>query len=598
MNVTSVPFSQITAVDAINARAASKDGIEELAENIGAVGLIQPLAVRPADGGGYEVIDGRRRWQAMQRLVKAKTWKKDQLVPVLVRNEDNAGALELSMMANIVRLPMHPCDQHEVFARLAEQGRTPAEIGERFGMKPHTVRQRLALGRLAPEIRKAWRAEKIDEKTAQAFTIAAQHDVQIATFERLKSKRDLTEWGVRRELIGQRVAAARVPLPVVETYLSRGGAMTESLFEADRWLDDPALLKTILAEHIAADIERLKEKGWAWVADAATLPRQWQWQWQRLLRENDRQYTPEERERLAEIDKLYQDGDNPALDDESDAIDRAEFQRRCTPEIRAKSGVVISIGYDGSVDMAYGVIKPDGEDTGALPADEFDDDDVYDDDDMDAGESMPSVSEMVAPAEDEGLKVSQALAQTISEARTIAAAQVISQHPDLAMRLITAALTARFDSPVHVENNGHRVVQQNSGEIFAIRLPRILALPEGDAGREFAAAVASTLDLTDATWKFKGRDNGIRELIAALPADAYAAAARETFNPADYFSRASKAIALQAIGEMRDAGAGGLAPEDVLGAMKKAELAAAAAEVANREGWLPPELRHTAERTA
>ncbi len=68
---------------------------------------------------------------------------------------------------------------------------------------------------------------------------------------------------------------------------------------------------------------------------------------------------------------------------------------------------------------------------------------------------------------------------------------------------------------------------------------------------------------------------------------------RERFSPDDYFKRATKAIALAAIEEMREAGCGdGLAPEDVLADMKKADLAAAAAGAARECGWLPPELRH------
>lgn len=65
--------------------------------------------------------------------------------------------------------------------------------------------------------------------------------------------------------------------------------------------------------------------------------------------------------------------------------------------------------------------------------------------------------------------------------------------------------------------------------------------------------------------------------------------------PEDYFKRATKAVALTAIEEMREAGRGdGLAPEDVLADMKKGELAEAAAAAAIACGWLPPELRHPA----
>ena len=86
MTITTVPFRDLVPADAINARSkAVKDGLDELADSIARRGLIQPLAVRPADNGRYEIIDGRRRYQAMQKLVRARAWKKDTPVPVLVR---------------------------------------------------------------------------------------------------------------------------------------------------------------------------------------------------------------------------------------------------------------------------------------------------------------------------------------------------------------------------------------------------------------------------------------------------------------------------------------------------------------------------------
>lgn len=73
-SLASIPFAKLDATDAINARAATKEGIDELAASIALKGLIQPLAVRPVDGSAdrFEVIDGRRRYQALAKLVRFK----------------------------------------------------------------------------------------------------------------------------------------------------------------------------------------------------------------------------------------------------------------------------------------------------------------------------------------------------------------------------------------------------------------------------------------------------------------------------------------------------------------------------------------------
>jgi len=181
----------------------------------------------------------------------------------------------------------------------------------------------------------------------------------------------------------------------------------------------------------------------------------------------------------------------------------------------------------------------------------------------------------------------------LSEARTLAAAAALRTEPLLAMSIITAALMARNNSPSNVVNAGHDLVRERDGRDFAALFAEMADETPAALNARFAHAVATTLDLTDATWKFKSRDTGIDDLVAALPVAPYLAAAAEHFVVADYFTRASKAVALAAIDEMREAGcAEGLAPVDVLADMKKADLAAAAAESARSCAWLPPELRH------
>lgn len=620
--VTTIPFSRLVATDAINARAATKDGLDELAASIAAKGLIQPLAVRPADGDKYEVIDGRRRHQAIAKLVKAKSWKKDAAIPVLVRNEDDGEALETSLMANTVRLPMHAVDQFAVFARLSEQGKTDTDIAARFGITERVVRQQKALGKLAPPIRDAWRKGKIDAKTAQAFCIHPDHAVQVAAFDRLKKQGTfgLTDHGVRRELASDRPAKREVPDSLLERYLAAGGTLAEDLFEDQVYLEDGALLKAVRDRYVAEQADAARAKlagpyeqggGWAWVALDGDLPHGWKWEWDKL-RPDWPGFSAEDEakvdalvERIEAADEAGDEAEYDRLHAERDALEDASKMAVFTPEIRARSGCVLSFYTDGSLAVVYGIVRPsaDGtvdiesaidaaDDVAAKPRLRHDEDaGTPFDDDEPAGCGQPES----ADDEGDGFEISQALAQSLSEARTIAAAAALRTNPDLAMRVITAALTASLMSPANVVNQGHHTVRTRGGRPFPERLAAVLALDQGAAEEEFAAAVASTLDLTEGTWRFKSRDTGLDNLVTALPAVGFIDAAREAFNAADYFSRASKAVALAALDEMREAGAAdGLAPEDVLAGMKKAELAAAAATHAKACGWLPPELRNDA----
>ncbi|MDP6677993.1 MAG: ParB/RepB/Spo0J family partition protein, partial [Verrucomicrobiota bacterium] len=76
------------------------DSLGELAESIRENGIMQPLVVRPRDGG-YELIAGERRWRAAQMAGLAK-------VPIVIRDVDDRTALELALVENLQRENLDP----------------------------------------------------------------------------------------------------------------------------------------------------------------------------------------------------------------------------------------------------------------------------------------------------------------------------------------------------------------------------------------------------------------------------------------------------------------------------------------------------------
>jgi ParB family chromosome partitioning protein len=595
--VTTVPFASLVAVDAINARAATKDGIDELAQSILTKGLIQPLAVRPADGGKWEVIDGRRRHQAIARLVKTKRWAKDAEVPVLIRNEDDGDALETSLIANTVRLPMHPVDQYEVFTRLAAQGRSDAEIAARFAITDRTVRQQRALGALAPAVRKAWREGRIEAKAAQAFCCNPDHAAQEAAWAKLKvqtkSYGGLSDYDVRRELTGEQVDVASVDDAVLARYTAAGGTIAKDLFEDASYVEDRVLLQRckdeVKAERLAPVRARLAGQGWAWVADADELPAGWRYQWQRL--KGGRLTRAEEARHDELIDRIDAAEQDPAgrqrLFDEVLALLEAAALRDFTPELRARAGVVIDDNHydDGDIDVHYGVLRPatdgqtdleDGEDE--EPAEATADEDTADEDD----------------APDAPFRISGALLETITTAQTKAVATLVAQNGELAHRLAVAALrTTSYSSPVMLGIDNGALERPATASGFARHLTDALGASYGEIIQQFAGLVAAALSLVEGHYFGDDARDGKRALVAALDGGEYLYWMREAFLAEDYFKRATKETALAALAEMQEAGAAaGLAPEDVLAGMKKADLATVAASAAKACGWLPPELRH------
>lgn len=88
--------------------------LEELAASIKAQGMIQPISVRPVEGGNYEIIAGERRWRAAQIAGM------DQ-VPVLIREIPDEAALAMSLIENIQRENLNPLEEAAGLQRLIDE---------------------------------------------------------------------------------------------------------------------------------------------------------------------------------------------------------------------------------------------------------------------------------------------------------------------------------------------------------------------------------------------------------------------------------------------------------------------------------------------
>lgn len=88
--------------------------LEELAASIKAQGLIQPISVRPVNGGRYEIIAGERRWRAAQIAGMAE-------VPVLIRDIPDDAALAMSLIENIQREDLNPLEEAAGVQRLIDE---------------------------------------------------------------------------------------------------------------------------------------------------------------------------------------------------------------------------------------------------------------------------------------------------------------------------------------------------------------------------------------------------------------------------------------------------------------------------------------------
>jgi ParB family chromosome partitioning protein len=179
-------------------KTTSKTADAELMASIKAHGLINPLTVIGQKGGKFHVIAGGRRLAALQALQKDGDLPKDHTVQCQVTANDNAE--EVSLAENVVRQAMHPADQFDAFKALVDAGATVIEIATRFGVGEKLVEKRLKLARVAPQLLKAYRDEKLTLEALMAFTISDDHKRQIEVFKNCNDYQRQSEHHIRNAL--------------------------------------------------------------------------------------------------------------------------------------------------------------------------------------------------------------------------------------------------------------------------------------------------------------------------------------------------------------------------------------------------------------
>ncbi len=137
-----------------------------LADSIREVGVLQPVLVRPTGDDGpeqYELIAGERRWRAARRVGL-------QTIPALVRETDDAAALEQALVENLHRDSLNPLEEAAAYTQLIEDfGLTHDEVAARVGRSRTTVTNTLRLMQLPPAIQKLLQQGKLSMGHARAL---------------------------------------------------------------------------------------------------------------------------------------------------------------------------------------------------------------------------------------------------------------------------------------------------------------------------------------------------------------------------------------------------------------------------------------------
>ena len=139
------------------------EALAELVHSIQEVGLMQPIVVRPAKGGGYELVAGERRLRASKKA-GFKT------IPALIRETADDQMLRDALLENLHRAALTPLEEAAAYKQLLEDfGGTQDELATRLGRSRPQISNTLRLLNLPPAVQRRVAAGVISAGHARAL---------------------------------------------------------------------------------------------------------------------------------------------------------------------------------------------------------------------------------------------------------------------------------------------------------------------------------------------------------------------------------------------------------------------------------------------
>ena len=156
--------------------------LQELADSIAEIGIIQPITLRKLNDDAYQIIAGERRYRAsVQAGLKT--------IPAYIRTADDENVMEMALIENIQREDLNSLEIALAYQHLIEQyGLTQERLSERIGKKRTTVANYLRLLKLPATIQVALKNKEIDMGHARALLALDDPKTQIRIFNEILSQ--------------------------------------------------------------------------------------------------------------------------------------------------------------------------------------------------------------------------------------------------------------------------------------------------------------------------------------------------------------------------------------------------------------------------
>ena len=144
-------------------RTFDEDALDELAESIRQVGLLQPVVVRTAGPGRYELVMGERRWRASQRAGLTE-------IGAIVKQTQDDDLLRDALIENLHRQELDPLEEAAAYQQLLDDfGTTHEQLAQKIGRSRPHITNTLRLLNLPPAVQKRVAAGVISAGHARAL---------------------------------------------------------------------------------------------------------------------------------------------------------------------------------------------------------------------------------------------------------------------------------------------------------------------------------------------------------------------------------------------------------------------------------------------
>lgn len=161
-------------------RDFNEEALNELAESIKELGVIQPITLRKMENGTYQIIAGERRFRASQ--IAGKT-----TIPAYILKADDENTMEMALIENIQREDLNPLEISLAYQQLIEQHNLSQEqLSKRVGKGRATIANFLRLLKLPAAIQVALKEKKIDMGHAKALLSLESHADQLRIFHEIE----------------------------------------------------------------------------------------------------------------------------------------------------------------------------------------------------------------------------------------------------------------------------------------------------------------------------------------------------------------------------------------------------------------------------